>query len=70
MQEAAKRDESVHKGINFEAFLTMLRSDPHDSLDMVCLISAACCLVRKLSNSAFLLSDKVISDCHFALYRD
>ena len=35
MQEAAKRDESIHKGINFEAFLTMLRSDPQDSLDMV-----------------------------------
>jgi len=35
MQEASKRDESMHTGLNFESFLTMLRSDSRDSLDQV-----------------------------------
>lgn len=35
MREAAKRDESIHKGIDFQSFLLMLRSDSHDSLDQV-----------------------------------
>lgn len=33
MQEAAKRDDSMHTGLNFESFLTMLRSDSRDSLE-------------------------------------
>lgn len=35
MQEAAKRDESIHEGLSFEAFLIMLRADGQDSLDKV-----------------------------------
>jgi hypothetical protein len=33
MQEAAKRDDSMHTGLNFESFVTMLRSDSRDSLE-------------------------------------
>lgn len=36
MREARKRDESMHEGIDFRDFLTMLRSDSRDSLDQVC----------------------------------
>lgn len=35
MKEARKRDESIHKGIDFDSFLTMLRSNSCDSLDQV-----------------------------------
>lgn len=33
MREACKRDESQHLGLDFDAFLRMLRSDSRDSLD-------------------------------------
>ena len=38
MQEAAKRDDSMHTGLNFDSFVTMLRSDSRDSLDQVWII--------------------------------
>ena len=33
MQEANKREQSMHKGLTFENFLRMLRSNSSDSLD-------------------------------------
>ena len=33
MQEAKKREQSMHEGLSFEKFLNMLRSNSMDSLD-------------------------------------
>lgn len=33
MQEAQKREQSMHEGLSFEQFLKMLRSNSSDSLD-------------------------------------